>query len=105
MADYVITTDSNSDVLPEFIKENDLTIIPQYYSFGDTVYGDELNMPPHEFYETMRKGELPKSQANKRRKKYTPYCIFQCIERQLQQCCHDGKRAAGGLSGPEDHGV
>lgn len=64
MADYVITTDSNSDVLPEFIKENDLTIIPQYYSFGDTVYGDELNMPPHEFYETMRKGELPKFQAN-----------------------------------------
>ena len=64
MSDYVITTDSNSDVLPEFIKENDLTIIPQYYSFGDTVYGDELNMPPHEFYETMRKGELPKSQAN-----------------------------------------
>lgn len=64
MADYVITTDSNSDVLPEFIKENDLTVIPQYYSFGDTVYGDELNMPPHEFYETMRKGELPKSQAN-----------------------------------------
>lgn len=64
MAGYVITTDSNSDVLPEFIKENDLTIIPQYYSFGDTVYGDELNMPPHEFYETMRKGELPKSQAN-----------------------------------------
>ena len=60
----MITTDSNSDVLPEFIKENDLTIIPQYYSFGDTVYGDELNMPPHEFYETMRKGELPKSQAN-----------------------------------------
>ena len=64
MSDYVITTDSNSDVLPEFIKENDLTIIPQYYSFGDTVYGDELNMPLHEFYETMRKGELPKSQAN-----------------------------------------
>ena len=64
MSDYVITTDSNSDVLSAFIKENNLTIIPQYYSFGDTVYGDELNMPPHEFYETMRKGELPKSQAN-----------------------------------------
>lgn len=64
MSDYVITTDSNSDILPDFIKENDLTIIPQYYSFGDTVYGDERNMPPHEFYETMRKGEMPKSQAN-----------------------------------------
>ncbi len=64
MADYVITTDSNSDVRPEFVKENNLTIIPQYYAFGDTVYGDELNMEPHEFYETMRSGELPKSMAN-----------------------------------------
>ena len=64
MSDYVITTDSNSDVLPEFIEENHLTVIPQYYAFGDTVYGDELNMPPHEFYETMRNGELPKSMAN-----------------------------------------
>lgn len=64
MSDYVITTDSNSDVRPEFIKENHLTIIPQYYAFGDTVYGDELNMSPHDFYETMRNGELPKSMAN-----------------------------------------
>lgn len=64
MSDYVITTDSNSDVRPEFIRENQLTIIPQYYAFGETVYGDELNMEPHEFYETMRKGELPKSMAN-----------------------------------------
>lgn len=30
MSDYVVTTDSNSDVLPEFIKENNLTVIPQY---------------------------------------------------------------------------
>ena len=64
MPDYVITTDSNSDVLPEFVKANQLTIIPQYYAFGDTVYGDELNMEPHDFYKTMRNGELPKSMAN-----------------------------------------
>ena len=64
MPDYVITTDSNSDVLPEFVKANQLTIIPQYYAFGDTVYGDELNMEPHDFYETMRNGKLPKSMAN-----------------------------------------
>lgn len=64
MSDYVIITDSNSDVRPEFIAENNLTIIPQYYAFGNTVYGDELNMEPHEFYETMRNGELPKSMAN-----------------------------------------
>lgn len=36
----------------------------QYYMFGETVYGDEIKMEPSEFYETMRKGELPKSMAN-----------------------------------------
>lgn len=79
MSDYVITTDSNSDVLPELIRENDLTVIPQYYAFGDTVYGDELNMEPHEFYETMRNGELPKSMAN------NPAVIREKFERILKE--------------------
>ena len=82
MSDYVITTDSNSDVLPAFIKENSLTIIPQYYAFGDTVYGDQLNMEPHEFYETMRKGELPKSMANNPeviREKMEPKSPKECV--------------------------
>lgn len=64
MSEYIITTDSNSDVRPEFIEEHAIPVIPQYYAFGDTVYGDELNMEPSEFYETMRNGELPKSMAN-----------------------------------------
>ncbi len=62
--DYMITTDSNSDLRPEFIAEHNIPIIPQYYSFGDEVFGDEKNMSPKEFYEIMRKGELPKSMAN-----------------------------------------
>lgn len=64
MRDYCITTDSNSDLPQEYIEKLGTTIIPQYYSFGDTVYGDELHMPPAEFYERMKNGELPKSQAN-----------------------------------------
>lgn len=64
MKKYCITTDSNSDLPQEYIDKLNTTIIPQYYSFGDTVYGDELNMPPAEFYERMKKGELPGSQAN-----------------------------------------
>lgn len=64
MRNYCITTDSNSDMPLEYIEKYNTTIIPQYYSFGDTVYGDELNMPPAEFYERMKNGELPKSQAN-----------------------------------------
>lgn len=64
MRDYCITTDSNSDLPKEYIEQFNTTIIPQYYSFGDTVYGDELNMAPAEFYERMKAGELPGSQAN-----------------------------------------
>ena len=64
MAEYVITTDSNSDVPEEFLQNHKVPVIPQYYMFGDTVYGDEIKMTPSEFYETMRKGELPKSMAN-----------------------------------------
>lgn len=60
----MITTDSNSDVLPEDIQKYGIPVIPQYYAFGDVIYGDEKNMSPKEFYETMRKGELPKSMAN-----------------------------------------
>lgn len=63
MREYCITTDSNSDLPQEYIEKLGTVIIPQYYSFGDTVYGDELHMPPSEFYERMKNGELPQSQA------------------------------------------
>ncbi len=64
MRNYCITTDSNSDLPQEYIQKLHTVIIPQYYSFGNTVYGDELHMPPAEFYERMKNGELPQSQAN-----------------------------------------
>lgn len=79
MSEYVVTTDSNSDVRPEFLKEHGITVIPQYYAFGDTVYGDERNMAPSEFYETMRKGELPKSMAN------NPAVIEERFEKHLKE--------------------
>lgn len=64
MREFLITTDSNSDLPQEYIDKLGTVIIPQYYSFGDTVYGDELNMAPVEFYNRMKNGELPQSQAN-----------------------------------------
>lgn len=64
MREYCITTDSNSDLPQEYIEKFCTTIIPQYYSFGDVVYGDELHMSPKEFYEKMKEGALPQSQAN-----------------------------------------
>ena len=64
MRAYCITTDSNSDLPQNYIEQFGTTIIPQYYSFGDVVYGDELHMPVKEFYEKMKDGALPQSQAN-----------------------------------------
>lgn len=64
MRDFFITTDSNSDLPQEYIDKFQTVIIPQYYSFDDVVYGDELNMPPAEFYDRMKNGALPQSQAN-----------------------------------------
>lgn len=63
MREYCITTDSNSDLPQEYIEKLGTVIIPQYYSFGETIYGDELHMPAPEFYERMKNGELPQSQA------------------------------------------
>ena len=79
MRPFVITTDSNSDLPASYIQAHSTTIIPQYYSFGDTVYGDELNMEPSEFYQRMKNGELPGSQAN------NPAVIRDRFEALLQQ--------------------
>ena len=64
MRELFITTDSNSDLPQEYINKLGTVIIPQYYSFDDVVYGDELNMAPTEFYDRMKNGALPQSQAN-----------------------------------------
>ncbi len=64
MRNYCITTDSNSDLPKEYIEKFGTVIIPQYYSFDDVVYGDELHMPVKDFYERMKDGAMPQSQAN-----------------------------------------
>jgi len=64
LRDFCITTDSNSDMPQSYIEKYGTIIIPQYYCFGDTVYGDEINMSPTEFYDKMKHGELPVSQPN-----------------------------------------
>jgi len=64
MRDFVITTDSNSDLPGEFITQHRITIIPQYYGFEDEVYGDEKHLTPSQFYQKMREGLMPTSMAN-----------------------------------------
>lgn len=64
MNKFVITADSNSDLLDEYIKENQIGIIPHYYDLEGITYGDEVNLTPKEFYDKMRGGLMPTTMAS-----------------------------------------
>ena len=64
MKDFVITADSNSDLLDEYIVEKKIGIIPHYYDLEGTTYGDEVNLTPKEFYDKMRNGLMPTTMAS-----------------------------------------
>ena len=46
MRDYVIVTDSASDLPKEILKEYDIPCLPLYYSIDGVIYGDEKNIEP-----------------------------------------------------------
>lgn len=64
MRNFVITADSNSDLPEDYIKENNIGIIPHYYDLEGITYGDELNLTPKEFYDKMREGHMPTTMAS-----------------------------------------
>ncbi|NLK28793.1 MAG: DegV family protein [Clostridiales bacterium] len=64
MKDFVITADSNSDLLDEYIKEKNIGIIPHYYDIDGVTYGDEVNLTPKDFYDRMRQGKMPTTMAS-----------------------------------------
>lgn len=64
MRDFIISTDSNSDLPQKYIDDNNVIIIPHYYDIDGVVYGDELNLEPKEFYDLMRGGKMPTTMAS-----------------------------------------
>lgn len=64
MKDFVITADSNSDLLEDYIKEKHIGIIPHYYDLEGITYGDEINLTTKEFYDKMRAGHMPTTMAS-----------------------------------------
>jgi DegV family protein with EDD domain len=64
MRDFVITADSNSDLLDSYIREKQIGIIPHYYDLEGVTYGDEINLTPKEFYDKMRTGLMPTTMAS-----------------------------------------
>jgi len=63
MKDFVISTDTTSDLPESFIQKYDIDIHPLYYAFGDEIYGKNNALPEKEFYARMRNGALPTTMA------------------------------------------
>lgn len=54
MRDFVITTESNSDLPLEYIEENQIGVIPHYYTVEEEQYGGDRELSIPEFYAAMR---------------------------------------------------
>lgn len=63
MGNFIITTDTTSDLPEEYLKENSLNTLPLYYNFNGTVYGGDNNLDSKIFYDMMRGGAMPTTMA------------------------------------------
>lgn len=65
MKNFVITTDSTTDLPVEYVEKHNLGIMSLPYTLEDTTYTWETPLPVEEFYTKMRNGSLPTtSQVN-----------------------------------------
>lgn len=63
MGNFIITTDTTSDLPEEYLKENNLNLLSLYYNFNGTVYGGNNNLDDKIFYDMMRDGAMPTTMA------------------------------------------
>lgn len=63
MKNFIITTDTTCDLPQEYLQQHNITLLPLYYSFHDTVYGETIFLEPSEFYNKMRGGAMPTTMA------------------------------------------
>ena len=64
MREFIITTDSNSDLPLAYIQENKIGIISHYYDLEGVTYGEDHLLPAKEFYDKMRQGVMPTTMAS-----------------------------------------
>lgn len=65
MSDFIITTDTTSDLPADYVKEHHIGMISLSYTINGSTYNWENPLPVKDFYDCMREGSLPTtSQAN-----------------------------------------
>jgi len=63
MRNFLISTDTTSDLPLDYTKENNIDVHVLFYAFGDTVYGKDTTLSEKEFYAKMRNGDMPTTMA------------------------------------------
>ena len=66
MSAIALVTDSTANLPEELVRRYDVTVVPLYVRFGETVWKDYVELPPAEFYKHLAEtraagGELPKT--------------------------------------------
>lgn len=64
MREFMITTESNSDMDPVYLEENRVGVIPHYYTVEEEMYGDGRELTNKEFYDAMRAGKKAATMAS-----------------------------------------
>lgn len=64
MREFVVSTETNSDLSPVFLSENGVCVIPHYYTVEDDMYGDGKELTEKEFYDEMRAGKKAATMAS-----------------------------------------
>lgn len=62
--EFVITTESNSDMDPVYLAEHEVGVIPHYYTVEEEIYGDGRELSNKEFYDAMRAGKRAATMAS-----------------------------------------
>lgn len=61
MKDYIIVTDSTTDLPDNYLKEHEVPSFSLSYTIMGETYSGEKQLPYKEFYSLMREGNLPKT--------------------------------------------
>lgn len=76
---FKIITDSTCDLPDEYLRKHKIDIIPLHYELDGVLYGDENKLEPHVFYEKMRSGLMPTTNA------CVPEAARQCFLNYVEQ--------------------
>lgn len=63
MNKYMITTDTASDLPKDYAQKENLYVQPLFYNLGDKIYGGKNDLDYKVFYNRMREGEMPVTNA------------------------------------------